>query len=151
MKKKKEKDAGLVAYCGLCCLDCQAYKGTIPELAQNLMNELKTARYETFAAEIAKLPFGKPFGHYAECIDLLGLMAKFRCQTGCRNDGGSPACKIRECCREKGIAGCWECSEPDRCDKLAFLSPVHGDACQNNIGKIRKNGVDAFLSMERDW
>jgi hypothetical protein len=146
-----EKDTGLIAYCGLCCADCQGYKGTIPGLAKNLRKELKKAKYETFASEIAKLPFGKPFKHYQDCYDLLGLMAKFRCRKGCRNNGGPPSCRIRECCREKGIAGCWECGESERCDRLAFLSPVHGNAHLKNIGRIRKNGVEAFLAGKRDW
>lgn len=145
------KNLDVVAYCGLCCLDCHGYKGKIADLARDLRKELRQADYEKFADAISRLPFGKPFANYHECYDLLGAMAKFRCRKGCRDGGGPPFCKIRKCCQEKEIAGCWECSEPESCDKLKFLDAVHGDAHQKNIIAIRKKGIVGFIAGKRNW
>ncbi|GAB6286822.1 MAG: DUF3795 domain-containing protein [Methanoregula sp.] len=140
-----------MAFCGLCCLDCHGYSGKIADLARDLRKELRGAKYEKFAAAIANQPFGKPFANYEECYELLGAMVKFRCKKGCRNGGGPPFCKIRKCCQDKKIAGCWECSEPAECKKLQFLQPVHNDAHIKNIMAIKKKGLDEFVSGKRNW
>lgn len=123
-----DKDLKVLAYCGLCCLDCHGHSGKIPDLARDLRKEPGNAGYDKFAAAIAGSPFGKSFAQYNECYELLGAMARSRCKKGCRDGGGPPFCTIRKCCRKTGIAGCWECDEAEGCTKLDFLKPVHGDA-----------------------
>lgn len=145
------KSFEVIACCGLCCPDCHGYTGKIADLARDLRKELRGARYEKFAAALASQPFGKPFSNYNECYELLGAMVKFRCKKGCHNGGGPPFCRIRKCCKEKQIAGCWECSEPDECKKLDSLQPVHGDAHRKNIRAIRKKGPEAFIAGKRNW
>jgi len=147
----EEKNSHLVTYCGLCCLDCHGHTGKIADLARDLCKELRQVKYEKFADAISKAPIGKPFEHYQQCYDLLGAMVKFRCKKGCRNGGGPPFCQIRKCCQEKEIMGCWECSEPETCKKLAFLAPVHGDAHLRNISTIRKKGINGFITGKRRW
>ncbi len=147
----EEKNLDVVAYCGLCCLDCHGHTGKIAGLARDLRKELRQEKYEKFADAIAKIPMGKPFEHYRQCYDLLGAMVKFRCKKGCRDGGGPPFCKIRKCCQEKKITGCWECSEPETCEKLQFLKPVHGDAHLRNIHTISMKGIDGFISGKRKW
>jgi len=97
----EEKNLDVVTYCGLCCLDCHGYTGKIADLARDLRKELRQAKYEKFADAVSKIPVGKPFEHYQQCYDLLGVMVKFRCNKGCRDGGGPPFCKIRKCCQEK--------------------------------------------------
>jgi hypothetical protein len=43
---------------------------------------------------------------------------------GCRNAGctGKDSCRIYRCCKEKGIAGCWEC-QAFPCDARMFTNP----------------------------
>jgi len=147
----EEKNLDVVTYCGLCCLDCHGYTGKIADLARDLRKELRQAKYEKFADAVSKIPVGKPFEHYQQCYDLLGVMVKFRCNKGCRDGGGPPFCKIRKCCQEKKITGCWECSEPEVCKNLSFLVPVHGDAHLRNISTIRKKGINGFISGKRNW
>jgi len=72
----EEKNLDVVAYCGLCCLDCHGHTGKIADLARDLRKELRQAKYGKFADAIAKTPFGKPFVHYQQCYDLLGAMVK---------------------------------------------------------------------------
>jgi hypothetical protein len=146
-----EKNLEVMAYCGLCCLDCHGYTGKIPDLARDLRKELRATKYEEFAAAIANQPFGKPFANYKECYELLGAMVKFRCKKGCRNGGGPPFCEIRKCCQQKKIAGCWECTEPEECRKLDFLTSVHADAYLKNIRAIQKKGLNSFMNGKRSW
>jgi hypothetical protein len=144
-------DEALVTYCGLCCLDCHGHQQTIPDLARDLRNALREAKYDKFAAAFSETGFGKLFRDYDTCYDVLGAMVKFRCHKGCRNGGGPPFCKIRGCCTEKKIAGCWQCADFERCDKLDFLQPVHGEAHIKNLKMLKKKGTAAFVDGKRHW
>ena len=55
-----EKES-LITYCGLCCLDCHGFTGTIPDLARDLRKELRTYKYDKFAHNMANQGFGKTF------------------------------------------------------------------------------------------
>jgi hypothetical protein len=78
-------------------------------------------------------------------------MVRMRCNRGCRDGGGNPGCKIRNCVTKKGLDGCWECDDYESCTKFAFLETVHGDACQKNLRRLAKNGKAAFVNGKRDW
>jgi len=148
---EKEEDESLIAYCGLYCGDCHAYKGIIPDLALELRKELRESKYEKFAESITKHSFGTDFKDYEKCYKVLGAMIKFRCEKGCRAGGGSESCKIRICCQTKGIDGCWECEEFETCKKLDSLIPVHGNAHIENLKAIKKKGKEGFVKGKRFW
>jgi hypothetical protein len=78
-------------------------------------------------------------------------MVKFRCKKGCRNGGGNPFCAIRKCAQKKGVEGCWECVEFEKCEKLDSLNQVHGDAHKKNLRKIKKDGTKGFVEGKRLW
>ena len=137
----------LVAYCGLYCGDCFGYKGKIADLSRDLRKELRQARFDRVAEGI---PF-KEFKHYKECYDVLGALVRLRCKRACRNGGGPPFCKMRNCCQKKGIEGCWECEEFETCEKLDFLKPIHGEAHIKNLRRLKKTGVDSFIKGKKDW
>jgi hypothetical protein len=144
-------EIGVVAYCGLCCLDCHGYTGKIANLARDLRKELRRAHYEKFAEALSAYPFASAFKNYSECYELLGLMMKFRCTRGCREGGGPPFCEIRKCCQEKGRKGCFECESFKDCEKLDFLNAVHGDAHRKNLALIQSKGIGGFLKGKRNW
>ncbi|MDW7732324.1 MAG: hypothetical protein SCH66_07835 [Methanolobus sp.] len=48
----------LIAYCGLCCLDCHVYQQKIPDLARDLRKELRSSKYKKFADCISESGFG---------------------------------------------------------------------------------------------
>lgn len=148
---EKKEDENLIAYCGLYCGDCHAYKRVIPELALRLRKELRESKYERFAQLISKYPFGADFKDFDKCYKVLGAMMKFQCEKGCRGGGGSESCKIRLCCQEKGINGCWECEDFRFCKKLDVLIPLHDNAHIENLKAIRKKGKEEFLKGERLW
>lgn len=144
MNKKKKK---LIAYCGLYCGDCFAYKGKIADLARDLRKEL---RHEKFDIIVKGIPF-KAFKNYKECYDVLGALVRLRCKNICRGGGGNPFCKIRKCCQKKNIDGCWECNEFETCKKLDFLKANHGNAHIKNLRKLTKKGIQDFLEGKKDW
>ena len=151
---KKVKDENLIAYCGLYCGDCHGYTGIIPNLARDLikkLNDLITARYDLFANFISKSGFGKDFENYDECYKVLGAMVKFRCRKGCRNGGGNPFCKIRNCTKKKEFEGCWECEDFETCKELEFLDNVHGAAHIKNLKNIKKKGKKEFIKGKTLW
>lgn len=146
-----EKNNNLMAYCGLCCMDCFGYKGKIADLARDLRKELRDSKFKNFADFAAKTSFGKAYKNYDTCYEVLGAMVKFRCKRGCNAGGGPPFCNIRKCCRKKTIEGCWLCAEFEKCPKLDFLNAVHGDAHRANLRAIKKKGLSEFLKGKRGW
>lgn len=144
-------EEAVVCYCGLCCLDCHGYTQKIPDLARDLRKELRRAHYDKFAKTISALPIGSALKNYQECYDALGLMMKFRCNKGCRSGGGPPFCKIRKCCQEKGMKGCWECEIYETCENLDFLKANHGEGHLKNLALLKKNGMKKFVQGKRHW
>ncbi len=139
----------LVAYCGLYCGDCFNYKGEIADLARDLRERLRKAKFDRVSQGLSK--YFKEFKNYGFCYEVLGAMVRLRCKRTCRNGGGPPSCKIRNCCQKKNIQGCWECVEFETCDKLDFLKPIHVDAYLKNLRIIKKQGIDNFVNGKRYW
>ncbi len=147
MAEKKD----LIAYCGLYCGDCFGYQGKIADLSRDLRKELRSHRFDKTAESLSEVPFFATFKNYPQCYEVLGALVKLRCKNTCRGGGGPPFCKMRICCRKKGIDGCWQCDEFETCDKLDFLNTNHGDAHLKNLRKLKKAGVDSFLEGKKLW
>ncbi len=96
-----------VAYCGLCCPKC--YKMKIAFSAKQLLFELKSAQKKG-AGFLQDNPSIKK---------ILDKLIDLECTKFCREDGGKSAnCKIKACCDEHNILGCWECPDLDSCKTL---------------------------------
>jgi hypothetical protein len=147
MPEEKE----LVCYCGLYCGDCKSYQGKIADLVRDLRKELRAANFKKEAAVIAEIPFFAVLKNYPQCYEVLGQMVKMRCKRTCRGNGGPPGCKMRNCCRKKGIEGCWECADFETCRKLDFLKKFHDDAHLKNLRILKKSEVDSFIEGKRYW
>lgn len=145
----REQNTGLLAYCGLYCGDCLMHKGEVADLARDLRHKLREARFERVAKGLSNV--FKDLGNYEQCYQVLGTMVRLRCRRACRQGGGPPSCKMRNCCQRKGIQGCWECEEFETCQKLDSLRAVHGEAHLKNLRSIRKRGVQAFVAGPRYW
>ncbi|GAI86425.1 unnamed protein product [marine sediment metagenome] len=138
------EEGELTAYCGLYCGDCFNHKGEIADLARDLRKILREEKFECVSQGLSK--YFKQFKDYEQCHQVLGAMARLRCNRTCRNGGGNPSCKVRLCCQRKMIAGCWECSEFEECNKLDFLKTIHRDANLKNLRKLKKVGASGFLN-----
>jgi hypothetical protein len=141
----------LIAYCGLYCGGCPSYLGKIADMARDLRKELRQAKFARQAEGMPKISFFSTFKNYPTCYEVLGTMVRLRCGKGCLEGGDNPYCKTRSCYRRKGIEDCWECSKFEVCNKLDFLCDVHDDAHIKNLKKLKKVGVDAFLTVKKFW
>ena len=135
------RDEMLTAFCGLYCGDCLRYKSKAPDLAEELLNELKKNNFENYAR--VKTSSVKEFERYHEMVKAMEAIIKLKCTTPCRlgGDGCDGPCGIIKCVSLKKLKGCWECDEFEECGKLEFLKPIHGDGPINNLRKIRKHGI----------
>ena len=145
------EEIDLVAYCGLYCGDCFSHKGKIADLARDLRKELRQAKFDRTAEFMSTISFFENLKDYRQCYEVLGTMVRFRCKNACRGGGGPPFCKMRKCCQQKGIDGCWQCDEFETCEKLDFLKQSHGDAHLKNLRKLKKQGISAFVQGKRYW
>lgn len=141
------EDTKLVAYCGLCCGDCFNRKGEIADLARDLRKKLRENNFGIVSEGLSK--YFKDFSNYQQCYEVLGAMVRLRCKRTCKDGGGNPACRARNCCQKKAIPGCWVCVEFETCPKLDFLKPIHADANLKNLRILKKSGEETFLQGKR--
>jgi hypothetical protein len=136
----KEKD--LTAYCGLYCGDCIRYKCRASELADELLNEIDKNNFTEYAK--IKRTHKKEFENFKSFISLLKAISEIKCEIPCGlgGDGCGGKCEIIACVSTKGLEGCWECSDFERCDKFEFLKPFHGNAPLKNLRKIKELGIE---------
>ena len=100
----------MIAYCGLECSKCPTFLAT--------QNDDDAARAKTAAY------YSEKFGFDLKPEDI-------NCD-GCLPDGGKllaycQTCKIRACCRDRGLENCAVC-EDQPCDKLKELHTFSPDA-----------------------
>ena len=82
---------------------------------------------------------------------MMGALVRLKCKSACRNGGGNPFCAIRKCCIKKGYDGCWQCADFETCKKLDVMETPHAGACVKNLKRLKKSGVEAFITGKRDW
>jgi len=130
------------AYCGLYCRDCIRFQSKASKLAEKLIEEFNVKNYSKYS-EIKK-ETAHEFKAYEACVSLLSTISQFSCDVPCRagGDGCGGKCKIIQCVKEKTIAGCWECSIFENCNKLTFLKPMHQTSFMENLKLIKKHGID---------
>jgi len=133
----------LRAYCGLYCGACGIKNGQIRDTARALQDMLAAYDYADWAPQVAE--FVPATKHYPEFEGVLAWLATQDCP-GCMGGGGDPACAIRICAREKGGAGCWECTETT-CDKLREIDGGYR-ATSENRQRIRETGLAAWLAEQ---
>jgi hypothetical protein len=138
------KKTDLIGYCGLYCATCPGYTQIPANLAKELRAELKKGKFEGAADFLAKMPAFGAFKYYKQGYDLLGAIAKLRCK-GCKTGGGSAACKIRKCAKEKKFSGCWQCGKFEACKKFIFLLESNDKTYLKNLRKIKRQGPAKFV------
>ncbi len=138
---------GAISYCALYCGNCFIRMGRIADLSQQLLREFEMVEFSRWAGELSRLvPEMKPFENYRECIGVLKAWdCGMRCVNYCKEGGGSGSCKIRKCCVERKLDGCWECDSFESCDLLAWLKPVNGEQNIANIKEIIAGGPAEFI------
>lgn len=65
---------------------------------------------------------------------------------GCRAGGGPDECRKRECCRERGIDGCWRCSSFP-CAEGGFADEAWGGLCAGCVEMAGSAGPATFARL----
>jgi len=116
-------EENLTAFCGLCCMDCIPSREEFFMLANRLdemLGELQFEHYAELKAEITE-----EYKDYPKFLSILHHIKGLRCSRPCRTGGGKPLCNIRECVKDKGLNGCWECQTRPGCALLDRLRRIH--------------------------
>lgn len=135
----------LVTYCGGYCGACWIRNGKIREMAGNLEKTLRGWAVPQRAEALAGAESAA--AHYSEFEGVLDWVKAQTCQ-GCRAPGsiclwGDSSCFVRDCAREKGVQGCFECSDEATCERISMLD--HGDPTMpGNRARMRDIGMGAW-------
>jgi Protein of unknown function (DUF3795) len=141
-----EDNLKMTAYCGLYCGSCAFNKGIINDLAMQIVKEFDEIRLDKIVEVIPFLDAEK----YKQAREFLEMIGPMKCP-GCKEGPVSQFCEVAKCVREKGIEGCWKCSEFSACSKMDFLAHVHGDAHIKNMEKINEVGLDKWIEEGPLW
>jgi hypothetical protein len=142
-----------IAYCGLFCGDCIIRRDQIGKRAGELLQTIQTPKFQKLAIGLPVIlpdPF-KALSKIDDCRNVLSAMSQLDCTRPCKMGGGSAECKIKVCCQQKNLTGCWECDAFEDCETLAWLEPVNVDAHLKNLRILMSKGVDVFLAGEKFW
>lgn len=107
----------MIAYCGLDCRKCDAYKATV-----NNDDELRTKTAELWT----KLNGVKITKEMINCF-------------GCRGDGAKTPfcdklCRIKKCASGKHYETCADCKNKEKCETLSMITGNNEEA-RNNLKK----------------
>jgi hypothetical protein len=130
------------AYCGLFCQDCIPSNRAFFESVRDLQGFLNDLGFEHYAA--LKARGNDAFNNYEAFAEVLAAIGRLQCSRPCREGGGGPKCRVRECCLGKGYAGCWECGGSRECGLLQGLRNFHGDNIDHNLEAIGRYGVHGW-------
>ncbi len=144
-----EKD--LTAFCGLYCEDCIRFQSQAASLAEKLLKALDQEGYGVYAAakaggDPARIKGVEAYAGYDQALALLEALVDGRCDSPCRlgGDGCSDNCPVKDCCLQRGLEGCWQCGDFNKCAKADFLEPISGTYPKQNVCIIEKDGLDGW-------
>ncbi|HZD43223.1 MAG TPA: DUF3795 domain-containing protein [Methanomicrobiales archaeon] len=136
----------LTAPCGLCCADCIPSRREIFDTARILKAMLEENHIEEYAAlKAGKMPVFRQYGVFSEVLEALIAL---ECPSPCREGGGKPVCRVRECVEERHLAGCWECEERTSCRTLSPLLSFHPHLAEH-LEIIREKGEEQGQEQRR--
>ena len=132
-------DDKYTAYCGLYCGHCYSRTHIAPT-ARALKQQMQAQGFETFG------PYMPDYTEFRRFMDT--LIDAEGCP-GCRQEGGSPACTMRVCAREKQVEACPLCSEYP-CDKFSWLkASVAYPMLEGDNQLMQEHGTDAWNAMQK--
>lgn len=133
------QDREYTACCGLYCGDCIPMNQSLFEAAERFRRVLDGTQFEEYARfKSARNKTFESFGVFKEVLDAILTL---QCDRTCPEGGGRSDCPIRNCARQKGLEGCWQCPSFENCELLAPLSACHGDTHRHNLRMVKQYGV----------
>ncbi len=134
------------APCGLYCADCIPSRREFFDLARSLDAVLAHNHIEEYAALKAEtVPALRRYDVFAE---VLRALIALECPSPCREGGGKPVCRVRECVAERHLAGCWACGESTSCRTLAPLLAFHPNLA-GHLEIIREQGEEEWPEQRK--
>jgi len=164
-----------VCACGLTCCDCLFYRPDFFEAARKMKEIINEFRIDIFFKllnrretneRIAehlnqdKEVFLKKFASFEKMeqfVEVLNAIVEIQCKQtcfenkGCSIGGIKHRCKTIECVNEKGLNGCWECGENERCEKLSFQKMSYGKSVIENLEILRTKGLGCIKSRGNQY
>lgn len=168
-------DKKYVCACGLICSDCMFYKKEIYEAARTLKQQIDKTNIDVFLSILSKEEVStamadhlgadtndlynnfKVFSKLQEFMEVLDGLINIQCEKTCQESGGCSMCGTTKkchtirCVEEKGLNGCWECSEHENCIKLSFQKRSYGKTIEENFKIINERGINALVSRGNDY
>lgn len=127
-----------IAYCGLYCGHCYSRTHVAPT-AQMLRAQMRLQGFESF---------GPYMQDYEAFWRFLTTLVEDEGCPGCRQEGGSPACAIRVCARERKLEACPLCGDYP-CDKLAWVDASTAYPMLKADNELmREKGLEAWADMQ---
>ncbi|NQT26315.1 DUF3795 domain-containing protein [candidate division KSB1 bacterium] len=146
LKTENSPEHTWLAYCGNYCGDCLLFHGEVTDLAGVLLRRLKLMEHDQSAHHSPQLPHSEIYQQYCHRLyEALYSIDELRCTQLCREGGGSEFCKIRKCCVQHDLDGCWDCAELTQCSILQEFDAISLEAKMRTLLEIRENGVEGFL------
>jgi len=147
----KMKRAGLgdearrTAYCGLHCGDCIPSRDGLYSALMEARKQLADVDFHAYCRIRSRRD--PRLEKYQDFEDTLDAIISTRCMLPCREGGGKTDCRVRDCAREKGLEGCWECSSAELCPKLEPLRQHH--PFDENLRLIHELGIEGWTEGRR--
>lgn len=144
----------LTCYCGLYCRDCIPSKKDLYETAAKLEEQLDQLNFDKYAELKAGQTYwsqaNEAFKHYPRFIEVLKAIRGLECPSPCRKSGGykEGRCDVRNCCVDKKLNGCWECSGYKTCKLLGPLLKFHPNLLYH-LELIKTEGVENWAGKRK--
>jgi hypothetical protein len=140
-------DENFTSYCGLCCTDCIPSRVEFFSLVYSFDEMLKDIQFEHYAE--LKSEVTEEFRRYPEFLSVLHHIRGLRCSRLCRLGGGNPQCRIRQCAKEKGFSGCWQCTVRPDCSLIDRLRDIHPHI-DEHLDLIRQMGTAGWFLKRKE-
>lgn len=137
-----------VTYCGGWCGSCIVGNGWVRTTAAAMATWLDRFGYEYRARSMTPaIPAAASYASFRGVLDWLCGEECPGCRRGATVLWGDPGCDVRDCARERGLIGCWDCPGEAGCSRLAPLDA--GDpAGPARRARIREVGLRAWVAEQ---
>ena len=125
-----------VGFCGIDCSKCELGNKTISKNADTLKNKVENYGISQWY-QLVPITDNEKFS-FEELNKGLAWLAKYAACPGCSNGGGSPACAVKICAKEKNYENCSMCNDIDTCKKMDFLEPGYPNL-RGNLKKMKNS------------
>ena len=138
----EEEKKRYVSFCGSYCRTCDWFTGNIRNTFQSALDMVEVYGFR-------KLLEGKV--NIENFVEGLKILANTQIDSGCKAEIAEKPeddrCKIRQCCYQKGLDLCGECTSFP-CDLLKSNPGVIKFHCIENMKEIEEKGIEHWIDTQ---